>query len=100
MVVRPLRCRTTSSITSYDLSHDYCTNIVWWASTSHDVVWRRTWRRMTSHDHLKISHMNENRSKFLNMTKNFQDTVIPRWLRRRATSHDLLSMVHSSLVIV
>ena len=46
-------------------------HIVRWASTSLDVVWRRT----TSHDHLRISHMHENRRKFLNITKNCQDIV-------------------------
>ena len=42
----------------------------------------------------------QNRSKFLNMTKNCQDIV--RWLRPRATSHDLPPMVrdHSKITHV
>ena len=68
------------SKTSYDhrwrrmtSSHNYCTNIVRWPSTSHDVVWRRTWRRTTSHDYLTISHTNENRSKWPKTAKTSWD---------------------------
>ena len=56
-------------------------NIVRWASTSHDVVWRRT----TWHDHFKISHMNENCRKFLNITKT--DKTSWDWPPMTATSY-------------
>ena len=90
MVVRPLRCRTTVVRCCTILDDEVVrrrtildeivqrrrTTIVHISYdeplTSHDVVWRRT----TSHDLLMISHINENHSKFLNMTKNSRDIVI------------------------